>query len=157
TWLGINEYGILAAILNRRTNGEQKPAPENRSRGLLCLDVLTLQNAHAASAFVSEQPGDSYQPFTLVFADWSEAWVAFNLNGSIRTSRLAAGLHVFSSTATHNEFSEKKERAYALFSSLTPRLNSAAKDVSAWTPILAGVLSDHNEASNSKDPRDAIC
>ncbi len=157
TWLGINEHGVFAAILNRRANGEQSAVSQARSRGLLCLDVLKRQSAREASSFLRQCQQDFYQPFTLVFADRKEAWVSFNEDPIIHTMRLAEGLHVFSSTATHNEYSEKKERAYALFSGLTPQLNSKSVDVSSWTSIVATVLSDHSAATNSNDPRDAIC
>ena len=33
TWLGVNEYGLVAGLLNRRT--EAPPNPDARSRGLL--------------------------------------------------------------------------------------------------------------------------
>src|SRR5437870_4054608 len=47
TWLGINEYGLVAGLLNRR-NGEAENDPNLRSRGLLCLDVLKHRSAAEA-------------------------------------------------------------------------------------------------------------
>ena len=156
TWLGVNEHGLLAGILNRRSNGDQSPPSATRSRGLLCLDLLNLQSAAEACASLDGQSQHPYQPFTLVFSDQSEAWVAFNKNAKIETMRLGDGLHVFSSTATHNERSEKKERAYALFSSLSPEIAKSA-DISSWTSIFAKVLSDHTAGNNAGDRREAIC
>jgi uncharacterized protein with NRDE domain len=157
TWLGVNEYGLLAGILNRRSNGDQSPPSTSRSRGLLCLDLLKLGSAAEACSSLNGQERDFYQPFTLAFADQSEAWVAFNTGSKIETMRLEEGLHVFSSTATHNERSEKKERAYALFSALVPDLTAKSEDISSWIYILAKVLSDHTAGSNAGDRREAIC
>src|SRR5262249_38069132 len=112
TWLGVNEDGLLVAILNRRFQGEQNLAGNHRSRGLLCLDVLDSKTAAAGSALLNADEQATYQPFTLVLADPVEAWIAFNTQNRIQVARLSEGLHVFSSnTAMHDERSEKKERA----------------------------------------------
>jgi uncharacterized protein with NRDE domain len=157
TWLGVNEYGMLAAVLNRRANGDQSPPSKTRSRGLLCLDLLTLRTASEARGFLTRKDEEFYQPFSLVFADPNEAWVAFNSNGKIERMSLSQGLHVFSSAATHNERSEKRERAYTLFSGLLPSLNSTSDDISSWTSIFANVLSDHMPGNHGDDPKEAIC
>jgi uncharacterized protein with NRDE domain len=156
TWLGVNEYGLLAGILNRRPNGEPSPPSATRSRGLLCLDLLRLESASQGGALM-EQEKRNYQPFTLVCADRTEAWAAINRNGSIHTLRLGDGIHVFSSAAAHDERSEKKERAYALFSALVPELTRTGSDVSSWPSILANVLSDHMPGDMRDDRREAIC
>jgi len=157
TWLGVNEHGLLAGILNRRSNGDQSLPSKTRSRGLLCLDLLGLKSAAEACAFLQRPEQDFYQPFSLVFADEREAWAAFNAQERIEAVRLCEGLHVFSSsTATHDERSEKKERAYALFSSLVPDLNSKLDEVVSWTSTLSRVLSDHT-AGNNVDDKETIC
>jgi uncharacterized protein with NRDE domain len=157
TWLGVNEYGVLAAILNRRANGVQNPPPNTRSRGLLCLDVLQLGTAGEARRSLKKKHEDFYQPFSLVFADQNEAWVVFNRDEKIETMPLKQGLHVFSSTATHNERSEKRERAYTLFSDLVPTLNSESDDISSWTSMFTNVLSDHTAGNTADDRKEAIC
>ena len=156
TWLGVNEHSLFAGILNRRSNGEQSSLSATRSRGLLCLDLLNVESASQGRALVEREERD-YQPFTLVFADPTEAWTAVNRHGSIETLRLGNGLHVFSSAAAHDERSEKKERAYALFSTLVPELTDKAKDVWSWTSILTTTLSDHTPGDMGGDRREAIC
>ena len=157
TWLGVNEYGVLAGILNRRANGDQSLPSSTRSRGLLCLDSLKFRSAAEACRSLNGQAQDFYQPFSLVFADGNEAWVAVNRDGNIDTQRLGDGLHVFSSAAAHDERSEKKERAYALFSALVPDLTRKSADISTWTSIFAKVLSDHTAGASAGDRREAIC
>jgi uncharacterized protein with NRDE domain len=157
TWLGVNEYGVLAAILNRRANAAETPEAGDRSRGLLCLDLLHPKSAAACRVSLNTQEKFGYQPFSLVVADVNEAWVASNTGRKIETMPLIQGVHVFSSTAKHNEQSEKKQRAYSLFSSLVPALKSNLGDVSSWTSIFANVLSDHRAGNNGSDPKEAIC
>src|SRR5215213_3164107 len=61
TWLGINEHGILAAVLNRRTG---LPAdPRRRSRGILCLEALEYASVEHAVDFVNAQSLDDYNPY----------------------------------------------------------------------------------------------
>src|SRR6266850_6639682 len=61
TWLGINEYGLMAAVLNRRA---LHPAdPHRRSRGLLCLDSLKHTSSSAAQQWISTQSALQYNPF----------------------------------------------------------------------------------------------
>ncbi|HET9296015.1 MAG TPA: NRDE family protein [Candidatus Binatia bacterium] len=43
TWLGINEYGLVVGILNRRQQRGLLANGAYRSRGLLCLDLLRLR------------------------------------------------------------------------------------------------------------------
>ena len=98
TWLGVNEYGLVVGILNRRVNGDQLPQATLRSRGLLCMDLLAHKSAAAAAAFIAAH--DSlYNPFTVMFADRGNAFAAYNDGDKIATRQLDVGLHVFSSAA----------------------------------------------------------
>src|SRR6266436_5417239 len=54
TWLGINEHGLVAGLLNRR-NGDSENDASLRSRGLLCLDALRYSSAPEAARFVERQ------------------------------------------------------------------------------------------------------
>lgn len=154
TWLGVNEHGVLAAILNRRSG--QSVDVSTRSRGLLCLDLLACESAAAALEFLENQR-EAYQPFTVVFADSNDAWFAFNARGSITTAKLSPGLHVFSNAAPHDEYSEKRQRAYALFAEAQPREEELSGLPAVWMDTLAKVLGDHTLGNPLGDPRDAIC
>jgi uncharacterized protein with NRDE domain len=158
TWLGVNEHGVIAAVLNRRSDDEQAPQARTRSRGLLCLDLLNLGSAAQARASLDRERDNFYQPFSLVFTDQHEAYAAFNVEKKIEIMPLHPGLHVFSSAAKHNERSEKKERAYSLFSSLTPALQKNIHTISAWTSLFSPVLSDHAAGNGEAgDTKEAIC
>src|SRR5271166_1772024 len=71
TWLGINEQGFIAGLLNRR-NGEAENDPQLRSRGMLCLDALRHQTVGVAADFVAGQRGSDYNPFNLLIAGRDE-------------------------------------------------------------------------------------
>ena len=93
TWLGINEHGLLAGLLNRR-NGTTENDPKLRSRGLLCLDALRVSTAAEAARFVAAQNGRDYNPFNLLIASRDEAFVAYNRWGEIEVVTLTPGVHL---------------------------------------------------------------
>jgi uncharacterized protein with NRDE domain len=157
TWLGVNETGLVVGILNRRLNSnEARHVIPPRSRGLFCLDLLGLKNTAEARAFVQAHQA-SYQPFTVVFADSREAWMAYNDQGEIMLQRLGQELHVFSNTADFDVRSEKLNRAYRQFAQLTDALRLNPGDRSRRLHLLARVLGDHTLSGGSADPKDAIC
>jgi uncharacterized protein with NRDE domain len=156
TWLGVNENGLLVGILNRRVNGKATPLTRTRSRGLFCLDLLRLESAADACAFVNRHQ-EAYQPFTVVFADSLEAWVAYNTRRGIATRRLDEGLHVYSSAAPFDERTEKVDRAHSQFAEVVTGLGSSCGDKLEWVRSLSMVLADHSLGNASNDPRDAIC
>jgi uncharacterized protein with NRDE domain len=158
TWLGVNEHGLLVGILNRRSNGDTDSLLKShaRSRGLLCLDLLSFKSTAAACAFIDRHE-ETYQPFTVVFADASEAWLAHNIRQKIETRKLDEGLHVYSSAADFAVRSEKVDRAHVRFAGIVEGLPSNCSDKTAWVQALRTVLGDHTLGNGSTDPREAIC
>jgi hypothetical protein len=67
SWLGVNDDGVVAAILNR--TGTLGPASGKRSRGELVLEALDHADASAAAAALADLDPDAYRPFNLVVAD----------------------------------------------------------------------------------------
>jgi hypothetical protein len=72
SWLGINDYGVVAAVLNRV--GSLGPAAGKRSRGELVLEALDHAAARAAASALSDLNPDAYRPFNLIVADAREAY-----------------------------------------------------------------------------------
>ena len=72
TWLGINDDGLFAAILNRP--GTLGPAEGKRSRGELVLEALDHAEARLAAEALQDLSPDSYRPFNLVIADRYDAF-----------------------------------------------------------------------------------
>ena len=156
TWLGVNEYGLIAGVLNRRFDGRQLSASEARSRGLLCMDVLNFDSSRASNEFIQGHRF-RYNPFSLLFADGHEAYVSYNDEQKIITEKLETGLHVFSSAAEFEMHSTKADRAYALFAKLSTQVRPTNGKTLESIAALQTVLSDHSLVADSNDPGDAIC
>jgi len=72
SWFGVNDDGVVAAILNRP--GTLGPADGKRSRGELVLEALDHAEAKVAAEALSDINPDSYRPFNLVIADRFDAF-----------------------------------------------------------------------------------
>ena len=156
TWLGINEHGVVAAILNRRVNGDSPPLADARSRGLLCMDLLGRRSAAAAGSFIRDHR-DRYNPFTAVVADRRAAYVSYNDEFELHVRPLQSGLHVFSSAAAFDMGSAKADRAHTLFAKFAARVGANEVDRSEAIAALSSVLEDHSLRAGSTDPGEAIC
>ena len=170
TWLGVNEHGLLAGILNRRADSEaQTPL---RSRGLLCLEILKAKTPSEACAFLKQEKGLAYRPFNLLFGNAQEAYVAHNIGEKIEFIRLQKGLHVISNTSIYDSTAAKTSQAHTLFSDAAKQVQQGLKqsffkrwfggglpvwDQPTFVRLFKGILSNHTSRSGSKDPRDAIC
>jgi uncharacterized protein with NRDE domain len=155
TWLGVNEYGLVAGILNRRSDAE-RDASAVRSRGLLCLEVLKAKDPVHACSFLSRERGSSYRPFNLLIANAEAAYVGYNSEEKIHCSKLPKGLHVFSNTSVHESQPAKIENAHTLFERAKEQF-LAGKDLHYWIAALKQVLSDHTSGKDFTNPKDAIC
>jgi hypothetical protein len=67
SWLGVNDDGVVAAVLNRV--GSLGPAIGKRSRGELVLEALDHATAAAAANALMHLNPEAYRPFNLLVAD----------------------------------------------------------------------------------------
>jgi len=72
SWLGVNDDGVAAAVLNRV--GSLGPAAGKRSRGELVLEALDHADAAAAAAAMVDLDPEAYRPFNLLIADSRDAF-----------------------------------------------------------------------------------
>jgi hypothetical protein len=79
SWLGLNDYGVIAGALNRP--GSLGPAPGLRSRGELVLEALDHADAADAAAALADLDGRAYRPFNLFVSDNRDAFWLRNLGG----------------------------------------------------------------------------
>lgn len=82
TWMGVNDDGVAAVVLNRRQS--LGPQEGRRSRGELPLFALDHAGARAAAMAVAEIDPAAYRTFNMVIADRLEAfWLCsrFEANG----------------------------------------------------------------------------
>jgi uncharacterized protein with NRDE domain len=155
TWLGWNEHGLVAGVLNRRTSPEAR-SHAVRSRGLLCLDVLSASGTAAACAVLRTQNGLEYNPFKLLIAHPERACIAYNDGAEIRCRELKEGLHVFSNDEIHEPLTDKMDMAHLLFSKIADTL-TAGRSLDSWVEALHCALGNHDVRANPADPKDAIC
>jgi uncharacterized protein with NRDE domain len=156
TWLGWSEHGLVAGVLNRRTAAEGKSTTV-RSRGLLCLDVLSASGVAAACAVLRARNGLDYQPFRLLIAHPKEgACIAYNDGAEIRCRELKRGLHVFSNDELHEPPTNKTDMARLLFSKIPENL-TADHSPESWVDALHSALGNHHVPEDGADPKGAVC
>ena len=147
TWLGINEHGVVAGLLNRRTaNG---PNADARSRGLLCLDALRRRTVIEAAQYAHSQRGGDYNPFNPLIASREDAYVAYNRAGEIELVRLEPGLHMLTNLNLDDFECPRISRAYERFAELGAR-EAFRCDPIAMRPALGALLADHNTELDSR-------
>ena len=171
TWLGVNERGLLAGILNRRS-AEGKNPSATRSRGLLCLDILNTRSPAEARVLLGREKGSDYQPFNLLLANANEAYIAHNNRDKIDCVKLEKGLHVVGNTSIYDSGSSKTNHAHTLFSDAEKRVQQSLNrsffkrwfggglpvwDQPSFIHLYKGILGNHMPRQGSKDPKDAIC
>lgn len=95
SWLGVNDHGVVAAILNRV--GTLGPAPGKRSRGELVLDALDHADAAETAGAFADLDGRSWRPFNMVVADNRDAfWIKSEGTGPVAVTAIPPGLHMIS-------------------------------------------------------------
>src|ERR1051325_6769431 len=93
SWLGINGWGVAAAVLNRQ--GSRGPEAGLRSRGELVLEALDHADAVDAAAALSYLDPASYRSFNLIVADNRDAfWVRHTGRRRIEARPIDEGLSV---------------------------------------------------------------
>jgi uncharacterized protein with NRDE domain len=146
TWLGVNAHGLVAGILNRRSN--QAPDPTRRSRGQLCLDVLRQPAVAAAVAGIQGDSGTLYNPFNLLLASPDAACVVGNISGTMRPTPLAAGLHLLTNLELNDPECPRIAKSTAMFEAARRSLRE--ETLPDFLAELHRILADH---STPLDPR----
>jgi uncharacterized protein with NRDE domain len=147
TWLAINEFGMVAGLLNRRS--DSAPDPDRRSRGLLCLDALKHRTVDEALRFVAAEDPERYNPFNLLLASRDSAAVAHNRHGRIDATMLSRGTHLLTNLDVDDFECPRISRSFGRFAALGEE-REITSDPPAMRQRLASLLSDH---STQLDPR----
>ncbi len=96
SWLGVNDWGVAAAILNR--HGSLGPAAGLRTRGELVLEALDHADAVAAAAALSHLDPRAYRTFNLIVADNRDGfWLRHAGGGPIEVRPIGDGLSIIAS------------------------------------------------------------
>jgi len=135
SWLGVNDHGLMAAILNRV--GTLGPAAGKRSRGELVLDALDHADAAEAARALADLDGRAWRPFNMVVADNRDAfWIKSEGDGTVQVAEIPPGLHMISAMDL-DDLASPRLAAYL------PRFQAAAtpdpdaQDWRAWQELMA--------------------
>ena len=149
TWLAASERGMVAGLLNRRTG--TPPDPEKASRGDLPLRMLHTDSAGEALQVAGTLPADRYNPFNLLVADRSYAFVAQNQGGIMRLTELDDGVHVLTNLDLNDPTCPKVGRSQHLFTAVADAFD-AHRDLRRLHTDLRALLSDHTVALDPREP-----
>jgi len=93
SWLGINDHGVVAGVLNRVDS--LGPEAGKRSRGELVLEALDHADASAAANYLSRLDPAAYRSFNLVIADSRDAFWLRNQGAEAASGRNAPRVEAF--------------------------------------------------------------
>ena len=146
TWLGVAETGLVAGVLNRRTS--TPPDPSCRSRGLLCLDLLGCGTAAEAATRAAAEPAGRYNPFNLLVADRTGAFV---VGHALAETRLEPGLHLLTNLDVNDPTCPRIAASHQRFAAAG---DAFARDgaVDAFVSTLHEILADHATALDPRGP-----
>ncbi len=150
TWLGVNDDGVAAAVLNRF--GSLGPTENKRSRGELVLEALDHADASAAAEALAALDGSAYRSFNLVIADNQDAyWVRSPGNRAVEVAPVPAGLSMLTSRELNDPESPRIRNFLERFRhAQEPEIK--AGDWSAWESLLGSRVYDAADG-----PTEAMC
>lgn len=135
TWLGLNDDGVVAAVLNRP--GSLGPAPGKRSRGELPLEALEHADAAEAAEALAALDGAAWRPFNLVVADNRDAfWLRHTGGRAVSVHELPPGLSIITAN-DRNDTADPRIAAFLPRFEAAPAPDPDAGDWSGWTALLA--------------------
>jgi uncharacterized protein with NRDE domain len=153
SWLGINDHGVFAAVLNRV--GTLGPAENKRSRGELVLEALDHERAATAEQGLSHIEPRSYRGFNLIIADSLEAfWLRLEERATgggprLASQRLPQGLSMITAQDL-NDLRSPRIAHYLPRFRRAPLPEPENDDWESWCELL------RERSASSEDPRIAM-
>ncbi len=141
SWLGVNDHGVVAGILNRVNS--LGPLPGRRSRGELVLEALDHADADAAAAALRSLDPGAYRSFNMVITDNRSAWWLRNLGhsqGWIEVHPLPPGLSMITAHDRNDPASRRIRTYLPRFEAASPPdpdADAGAGDWRDWEKLLA--------------------
>ncbi len=138
SWLGLNDHGVVAGVLNRF--GTLGPAPGQRSRGELVLVALDHADAAAAAQALADLDPRAYRPFNMIVADNRDAFWLRHADASGRqrlaVHALAPGLAMIAAGDLDEQETPRLRRYRPRFAA-APIPDPDRGDWGAWEALLA--------------------
>lgn len=154
TWLGINEHGMVVAVLNRRS--PTAPDPRRRSRGLLCLQALQRRDLSGVEELLRGEGGGGYNPFTLVAATVAGGLIATTGVPGMKIRNLAPGMRVITNLDIDDPSCPRIARWRDQLATFPPGCSVTGEGP---PPSLQSILAAHSSRESSREPGedDALC
>ncbi len=157
TWLGLNDWGVVAGVLNRP--GSLGPDPALRSRGELPLEALDHAEADAAATAMAAVAPESYRSFNLVIADSTQAfWIkseggaggGVGGGGAVSAAAIPEGVSMITAHDINDTASPRIRRFLPLFEAAAAP-DPETGDWAEWQALMAegGPNSDQNSDGNN--------
>ncbi len=138
TWIGVNQFGVTAAILNRYHDALIERTPATVSRGLLLQSLLDARSARALVARVEALSLHPYLPFTIAAFDRAAVVRLVDWNGRrLVPSRVTTPGLVRTSSGFDQRAAERSRGA---------RFDEAAETGPITAATLRGLHRDHQPA-----------
>ena len=149
TWLGLNDFGVVATILNRKhTLG---PADGKRSRGELVLEALDHADAAAAIEALMALNAQAYRPFNMLIADNQNAAVLIGRGeGAVERQDIPDGVSMITHADLNDNESARIGAHLPAFKAATLP-NPAADDWAGWIEVL-GARDDNDPVNGMSIP-----
>lgn len=150
TWMGLNDHGLVAAILNRP--GTLGPQAGFASRGDLPLMALDRGSAEAAALWLAGLDATPYRPFNMVLADRDGAWWARWDGQALAVRPVPPGLSMLTAHDLNDTAGSIRMRRYRPLFEAASAPDPDRGDWKAWQDLLASRDSD-----DPAHPRGALC
>lgn len=134
SWLGLNDEGVVAAVLNRM--GTLGPLAGKRSRGELVLEALDHADAVDAAEALIHLDSRSYRPFNMVIADNRDAFWLRADGESLRAIPLNEGVSMVTAFDL-NDPADARIRTFLPRFAEQPIPDPDAGEWQSWQTLLA--------------------
>ncbi len=135
SWLALNQFGVVAAILNRI--GTLGPQDGKRSRGELVLEALDHADAIDAARALMELDGRAYRGFNMLVADNRDAfWIRKGVvSDRVQVVPINEGVHILTAVDLDDDSSPRVATYLPRFRQAT-RPNPTLDDWTAWAQLM---------------------
>ena len=148
SWLGINDNGVIAGVLNRPHS--LGPQAGKRTRGELVLEMLDHADAAEAAAAIADLDGSSYRGFNLFIADNRDAfWVRSTGEGIVDIAPIPDGVSMLTAHDLNDVSGPRTGRHLPRFRAAPAPEPDQTDSWFAWAALLASRDSDPDAGPGS--------